>query len=99
MVVTYIIRTFDLSMDKSETGQGNKFFLKRVDSSTLSRSRDLRPTLYYSVGEIYKQVGVYSVPIVTDSYRANVRIIIDVAKQLGIKKFPIINRKVTFVFG
>ena len=32
LVVSYIIPTFDLSMVKSETGQGNKFFLKRVDS-------------------------------------------------------------------
>ena len=32
LVVTYIIRTFDLSMVKSETGQRNKFFFKRVDS-------------------------------------------------------------------
>ena len=32
LVVSYIIPTFDLSMVKSETGQGNKFFSKRVDS-------------------------------------------------------------------
>lgn len=35
LVVSDIIRTFVLSVVKSETGQGNKFFSKRVYSNLL----------------------------------------------------------------
>ena len=49
-VMSYIIRTFDLSMIKFETGQGNKFFSKRVDS-------DLPCSLVW--GKYIRQVGVY----------------------------------------
>ena len=35
LVVSNIIRTFVLSVVKSETGQGNKFFSKRVYSNLL----------------------------------------------------------------
>ena len=35
LVVSDIIRTFVLSVVKSETGQGNKFFSKRVYSDLL----------------------------------------------------------------
>ena len=50
LVVPYIIPTFVLSVVQSETGQGNKFFSKRVGSD-----------LHYSLvwGKYIRQVGVY----------------------------------------
>ena len=74
-----IITTFVLSVVNTEDG-----FDKHLG---VAEGR-LRPTLYFYMGETYEQVGVYSVPIVCNSYRAKLQIIIDISKQLGIKKFP-----------
>ena len=48
-VVSYIIRTFDLSMDKSETGSRQHSLAEG----------GLPPALYCSMGESIRQVGVY----------------------------------------
>ena len=57
----------------------------------------LQPAFINNISHTYKQGGVYSVPIVTNSYRAKVQIIIEISKEMGIKKFPTIDRKVSFV--